>query len=453
MMVYFKKMITSLALVGMLCLPTASLFAQMQGEVLNLNLEQALDIAVSKNPTIQVAGQEIELKKAQRREAIGGLIPEVSLQGSYSRAIKKQKMAMEFGGESTTIEVGRDNTYNGGLVINFPIFAPALYKSINMSKADLELAVEKARASEIDLINEVTKAYYQVLLTQDSYEVLLKSYNQAKANFDVVEAKYKQGSVSEYDKIRAEVQVRNIKPSVVSAKNGVNLAKLQLKVLMGISSEYDVAITDNLSHYEATMYGEILDRSAFDLSNNSDLMQLDLNTKILSENVKLQRTNYLPQLSASFNYTYLSMNDDFRIAHYRWYPSSSIAVNLSIPLFKASSYAKSKQAKVQLQQMAYTRTDIERKVDMQVQSYLDNMSASSEQVMSNKEGILQAQKGRDIAQKRYEVGKGTILELNDSEVALTEASLTYNQSIYDYLIAKAELDKVLGINKSTIKNK
>lgn len=453
MMVYFKKMITSLALVGMLCLPTASLFAQMQGEVLNLNLEQALDIAVSKNPTIQVAGQEIELKKAQRREAIGGLIPEVSLQGSYSRAIKKQKMAMEFGGESTTIEVGRDNTYNGGLVINFPIFAPALYKSINMSKADLELAVEKARASEIDLINEVTKAYYQVLLTQDSYEVLLKSYNQAKANFDVVEAKYKQGSVSEYDKIRAEVQVRNIKPSVVSAKNGVNLAKLQLKVLMGISSEYDVAITDNLSHYEATMYGEILDRSAFDLSNNSDLMQLDLNTKILSENVKLQRTNYLPQLSASFNYTYLSMNDDFRIVHYRWYPSSSIAVNLSIPLFKASSYAKSKQAKVQLQQMAYTRTDIERKVDMQVQSYLDNMSASSEQVMSNKEGILQAQKGRDIAQKRYEVGKGTILELNDSEVALTEASLTYNQSIYDYLIAKAELDKVLGINKSTIKNK
>lgn len=453
MMVYFKKMITSLTLVGMLCLPTASLFAQMQGEVLNLNLEQALDIAVSKNPTIQVAGQEIELKKAQRREAIGGLIPEVSLQGSYSRAIKKQKMAMEFGGESTTIEVGRDNTYNGGLVINFPIFAPALYKSINMSKADLELAVEKARASEIDLINEVTKAYYQVLLTQDSYEVLLKSYNQAKANFDVVEAKYKQGSVSEYDKIRAEVQVRNIKPSVVSAKNGVNLAKLQLKVLMGISSEYDVAITDNLSHYEATMYGEILDRSAFDLSNNSDLMQLDLNTKILSENVKLQRTNYLPQLSASFNYTYLSMNDDFRIAHYRWYPSSSIAVNLSIPLFKASSYAKSKQAKVQLQQMAYTRTDIERKVDMQVQSYLDNMSASSEQVMSNKEGILQAQKGRDIAQKRYEVGKGTILELNDSEVALTEASLTYNQSIYDYLIAKAELDKVLGINKSTIKNK
>lgn len=453
MMVYFKKMITSLALVGMLCLPTASLFAQMQGEVLNLNLEQALDIAVSKNPTIQVAGQEIELKKAQRREAIGGLIPEVSLQGSYSRAIKKQKMAMEFGGESTTIEVGRDNTYNGGIVINFPIFAPALYKSINMSKADLELAVEKARASEIDLINEVTKAYYQVLLTQDSYEVLLKSYNQAKANFDVVEAKYKQGSVSEYDKIRAEVQVRNIKPSVVSAKNGVNLAKLQLKVLMGISSEYDVAITDNLSHYEATMYGEILDRSAFDLSNNSDLMQLDLNTKILSENVKLQRTNYLPQLSASFNYTYLSMNDDFRIAHYRWYPSSSIAVNLSIPLFKASSYAKSKQAKVQLQQMAYTRTDIERKVDMQVQSYLDNMSASSEQVMSNKEGILQAQKGRDIAQKRYEVGKGTILELNDSEVALTEASLTYNQSIYDYLIAKAELDKVLGINKSTIKNK
>ena len=72
------------------------------------------------------------------------------------------------------------------------------------------------------------------------------------------------------------------------------------------------------------------------------------------------------------------------------------------------------------------------------------MAASTEQVISNREAVVQAEKGRLIAEKRYEIGKGTILELNSSEVALTQAQLTYNQSIYDYLTAKADLDKVLG---------
>ena len=82
---------------------------------------------------------------------------------------------------------------------------------------------------------------------------------------------------------------------------------------------------------------------------------------------------------------------------------------------------------------------------MQAQSYLNNMASSTEQVVSNKEAVLQAEKGRTIAEKRYEVGRGTILELNSSEVALTQAQLTYNQSIYDYLVAKADLDLVMGV--------
>ena len=81
---------------------------------------------------------------------------------------------------------------------------------------------------------------------------------------------------------------------------------------------------------------------------------------------------------------------------------------------------------------------------MQAKSYQDNMAASSEQVSSNKENVMQAKKAVEIAGKRYEVGKGTVLELNSSQVQLTQAELTYNQSIYDYLVAKADLDQVLG---------
>ena len=424
------------------CKPTLTLFlllyvaiqsAQAQ-DTLRITLQDAVRIALSDNPTIKVAGQEILLKKEARREAYAGLFPEASLVGSYSRAIKKQSFAMM--GE--VIEVGTDNTYSGGLSVSLPVFAPALYKSISLTSTDVNLAVEKSRASRLDMVNQVTKAFFQLLLAQDSYEVLLKSYKQSEDNYNVVKAKYEQGTVSEYDKISADVQMRSLKPTVVSARNGVNLANLQLKVLMGMESDVKVAVEGNLKDYEMSMFTRQAMPRPDNLINNSTLKQLELNA------LQLKQT-----LSASFQYMYTSMNDNFKFKEYDWRPYSTIGLNLSIPLFKGSNFTQLKQTRIQMKQLEENRINTERQLTMQATSYLDNMAASTEQVVSNKEAVFQAEKGRTIAEKRYEVGKGTILELNSSEVALTEAQLTYNQSIYDYLVAKADLDLVLGIDEVT----
>lgn len=414
--------------------------AQELKDTLKLSLNQALEIALSENPTIKVASQEIRLKKEAKKEAYAGLFPEVALSGSYSRNLKIQKVSL--GGQ--VIAMGTNNNYGGGLTVSLPVYAPGLYKSINLTQADVDLAVEKSRSSKVDMINQVTKAYYQLLLAQDSYHVLLQSYAQAEATFNVVKAKYEQGAVSEYDKIRADVQVRSLKPSVVSARNGVNLAQLQLKVLMGMEANIAIAIDGNLKDYEMVMFRRQLNITPMLLDNNSGLKQLDLNKEMLKKNLSLQRTNFLPVVSLSFDYMYTSMNDNFKFSEYSWYPKSALSLNVSIPLFKASNFTKVNQTKIQLLQMAENRTNLVRQINMQATTYTDNMSASTEQVISNKENIVQAEKGYLIAGKRYEVGKGTILELNDSEVALTEAKLTYNQSIYDYLVAKADLDQVLG---------
>lgn len=263
------------------CKPTLTLFlllyvaiqsAQAQ-DTLRITLQDAVRIALSDNPTIKVAGQEILLKKEARREAYAGLFPEASLVGSYSRAIKKQSFAMM--GE--VIEVGTDNTYSGGLSVSLPVFAPALYKSISLTSTDVNLAVEKSRASRLDMVNQVTKAFFQLLLAQDSYEVLLKSYKQSEDNYNVVKAKYEQGTVSEYDKISADVQMRSLKPTVVSARNGVNLANLQLKVLMGMESDVKVAVEGNLKDYEMSMFTRQAMPRPDNLINNSTLKQLELN--------------------------------------------------------------------------------------------------------------------------------------------------------------------------------
>lgn len=410
-------------------------------DTLRISLRDAITIALSENPTIKIAGQEIELKKTANKESLAGLLPDVSLVGSYSRVIKKQSFAM--GGQ--IIQVGMLNSTSGGVNVSLPVFAPTLWRSINLTKQDVELAVEKSRESRLDMINQVTRAYYSVILSQDSYEVLKRSYQQSIDNYNVITAKFDQGTVSEYDKISAEVQMRSLKPNVVAAENAVSLAMLQLKVLMGVDGNTPIRIDDNLKNYEHAVFANEAQDAANDLSNSTSLRQLALNHKMLEETIKLKKTSFMPTLAASFQYMYTNLSEDLNISHYRWIPYSTAGLTLSIPLFKGSNFTQLKQAKIQLKELEQTQLNTKRQLDMQAQSYRNNMQSSTEQVLSNKENVNQAVKGRDIASKRYEVGRGTILELNNSEVSLTQAELTYVQSVYDYLVAKADLDKVLGV--------
>ena len=247
--------------------------AQEAKDTLTLTLDKALEIALSENPTIKVADEEISLKEVANKETWQNLLPQVSISGSLDHTIKAAQMNL--GGQSFKMGQDNSNTANAGLAVSLPLFAPSVYKAMSMTKTDIELAVEKSRASKQDLVNQVTKAYYQLMLTQDTYEVMQKSYKLAEDNFNVANAKYQQGTVSEFDKISAEVQMRSVKPSVVSASNAVTLAKLQLKVLMGITADVDLKADDNLANYETALFAGELSAGDESLINNTTMKQFE----------------------------------------------------------------------------------------------------------------------------------------------------------------------------------
>ena len=306
-------------------------------DTLKVTLKEAIQIALSENPTIKVADQEIELKKEANREVLYGLLPEVSLVGSFNHTIEKQSFAMA----GQVLRVGTLNNASGGVTASLPVFVPALYQSMKLTKTDVQLALEKARSSRLDMVNQVTKAFYQLLLAQDSYAVLQKSYKQSEDNFNVVNAKYEQGSVSEYDKISADVQMRSLKPTLVSAGNGVNLAMLQLKVLLGMESNMPVAVVGNLKDYEMAMFTRQAQPQPENIvGGNTTLRQLDLNQDMLKRNLKLKYTNFMPTLALSFQYMYTSMSENWKIADYKWNPYSTLGLSLSIPLFKGGNFSK-----------------------------------------------------------------------------------------------------------------
>lgn len=419
--------------------------AQQTGEdaALNLSLAQALEIALSENPTIKVAEQQIEVKKISKNEAWQALLPSADFSGSVQYTLLAP--VMKLNGMEFKMGADETSTWNGQFQVSLPLFAPTVYATMNLTKSDLQNAVEQSRSSKLDLINQVTKAYYQVILAQDSYDVLCKSLEQAQKNFDVVKSLYELGGTSEYDKISAEVQLRSLNPTVIQARNAVTLSKLQLKVLMGLDPEYEIVIDGSLEDYEDLLYNEALSAGSFSLENNTNMRQLKMNETMLNQTLRVQKMNFMPTLALAGTYQLQSMqNADWNIGNYNWVKSSSIVLSLSVPIFRMGNFTKIRSTKLQISQLKENIDYTEKQLSIQARSYIDNMKANAEQVASNHEAIEQAEKGREIASKRYEIGKGTILELNNSEVSLTQAKLTYSQSIYNYLAAKADLDKVLG---------
>ncbi|MCR4612636.1 MAG: TolC family protein [Bacteroidaceae bacterium] len=422
-----------------------SLMAQQTEQVgtLDLTLPRAIEIALAENPTIRVADKEVELKKITDREAWMALLPEVNVTGNLQHTLLAAEMNL--GGNK--FKMGRDNsnTVAAAATLSLPLFAPAVYQNMKLTKQDILVAQEKARQSRLDLINQVSKAFYSTLLSQDAYKVMQESYQIAKQNFDVVNAKYEQGRVSEYDKISAEVQMRSMNSSLVSAQTGLTLAQLQLKVLMGVTENVGIVIDDSLERYEDHLTLANIEADEQDLQNNSAMRQLDLNQKLLERSLKIQRTNFMPTLGFQLTGQYQSLyNDNWRLWKYEYAPSASFTLVLSIPIFKATNWTALKKTKLQISELDDTRINTRRQLTMATESYAKNMASSIVQVGSNHEAIRQAEKAVTITEKRYEVGRGTILELNQSQVALTQAKLTYNQSIYDYLVNRADLDHTLG---------
>lgn len=461
---------------------------------IELTLDKAIEIAFSENPSIKIADVEIKKKKYARRSAQSALYPQIDAVGQYSRAIKKQVVYMDFdmsssflpifSGLETTfqqtnpdtyspgqlmdninniqlpedpnarsdggLEMGKDNTWAGGFQLNLPVIVPTLWKSLELSSVDVELAVEAARSSKINMVNSVSKAYYQVLFAQDAFNVLEKSYSNAVLNHENIKLKYEQGVVSEYDLIQADVNAKNIKPNLIQARNALNLATLSLKALMGIDMEQEIEVTGSLLDYEENLYAELLSLNP-SLENNSDLIQFDLQNKQLQKSLELYRAQYLPTVAISGNYMFNSMYDDADDER-PGSPSSSLNVSVSIPIFDGFKKRNEiKQAKVALQQMQWQREDVVRNLNLAVTNSINNMTNYVEQVMSTKDVVAQAQKGYEISQKLYDTGMGTLLDLNSAQLGLTQASLAYNQAIFNFLTSKADLEKTLGVELYTQK--
>ncbi|MBQ3203667.1 MAG: TolC family protein [Alistipes sp.] len=412
---------------------------QQDAQVLMLTLKDALRIALEENPTVQIADQTVEAKKYAKRGTYAALWPEISASATYQRYIKKQRL--HFSGQ--TIEVGTANNYSAGLQAALPVVNAQLWKSLKLSAMDVELAVEQARGSRVDMVEQVSKAFYQVLLAKDSYNVYKRVYDNAVENHKIVEKRYKVGQVSEYDYITSQVSVANAEPNVFNAQNSIVVALWQLKALLGLDLDKDIDCAGSLADFEALMNAHI--DMNLNLDNNTTIRQLDIQERMLEKSVEMVKSTNLPTLALSINYNITSMAEDFKFSNYQWNPYSVAILSLNIPIFSGGKRrAELAQAKINLQNIQLQRENAERQLHTAMMQYSTTMETNLKQYHASSQTISQAKRGYDIAVKRYEVGGGTLVDIDNSQLAYTQAELSRSTAIYNYLVNQVSLEKVKG---------
>lgn len=451
-----------------------------------ITLDDALKIALSENASVRVADKEIERIGYAKKGTYASLFPQIDITGSFMRTIKKQVMYMDMdmsdfmGGGSSSgsgsegteggstgsgsgstgsetsspmagmssgggIEVGRWNTYNLGVSASMPLINAQLWKSLKISGQNVELAIEKARSSRLDMVTQVKQAYYAVLLAKEALNVYKDVYDNAVKNFEQTQMRYNAQKASELDYTRAKSTVANAIPNVYNAESSVILALWQLKAVMGVSLDQNIDVAGALGDYSDTMATDNYRSDALTLDYNTTMRQLAIQADQLAETVKMQKYAYIPSLALTFSYSLNAMTNDFKFSDYRWTPYSYVGLSLNIPIFSGGKrYNDVRQAQAQASELAIQVDDTERQLKIAIRQYLNTMETKMKSLAAAEDGVETAQKAYDIATQSYNVGRSTITELNDAQLALTQSKLAVSQSIYEYVVAKSSLEQILG---------
>ncbi len=418
---------------------------------MTLTVEDAVNIALSENPTIKVAELEVQRYDYVKRETWGNLLPQVSASGQYTRSIVKQEMAKG-------ISFGADNTLTATGNVSLPLFAPTVYRTLKMNRTQLASAVEAARASRINLVAEVKKAFYNIQLAEQSLSVLLESEKTIKRTVDDTKSKFDNGLASEYDLLTAQVQLSNLQPTIVESRNSIEVSKLLLKMYLSIPENVVVEVSGNLD----SMRDAVVDASSLstDISGNTSLRSLDLQVELLERQLKLNNASRLPTLSA-FGTVTLTGNDMGKFSFgedgtaaaatsnpFYWQHPVSAGLQLSVPIFSGlTKSSKARQIKNNMAQVRLQRDYAVRSTTVELQTSINNLIAARETMYAQEQTVAQAVKAYAISDTRYRAGAGTILELNSAQLSMTQAQLSFSQAIYNYLSAKADYDKVIGVEK------
>ncbi len=412
--------------------------------VKSYTLEQAISEAYNNNSELVNARYDKMKADYKVTEAWNeGLIPTVDFSFTYGRYFKKPVINI-FG---QNFEIGLDNQSNATLQITepIPILGTPVFQGIKIAEYYSNLTAENLFAVKNKIRTDVKKSFLNVLLLKEIVEVNASALKNSQDNLNVVELRYKNGTATEFDYLRAKVKVETLKPNVSQAENNFQLSKKALKNTMGMKHEDEIDVIGRLSYDSLEIYEMYEDELIKKISeNNVTIRQLKINKLINEELVNVDRLNFLPKLYLYGQWQNSSNeNDDRSFSAYRFNNAITAGIGLNWRFnFFTNSYKK-KQSELEVKKNEETIIDVKQKLKIQSQGILLRIEEAKSRIKANYETIKLAERGYELANSSFKSGVVRQIDVLDAELLLTQSRLAYLNSIYDYMTAKSDLEQLL----------
>jgi len=433
-----RKIITVMLILSVIILTTLMAFSEEK----EMTLEESINIALRENPSMKKADSRVKEADRTISETRGSMLPQLDVGANYTRTGNISTLNLEQLGIKGNFQ--DENNYKVYASLTQMLFDYRLITSYELSKLNFLDVTYQYDATKQDVLYNVNKTYYNVLLANSNMALAEETVTQYETQLERTQKMYKQGSVPKYDVLRVEVDLAGAQEKYITAGNNIDLSKASFNNALGIDLSTPVNIKSLLAYKPWSVdYQKSLD---YAFKNRPEILQVDNWLTIAEEKIQYAKGERYP--SVNLNAYYYSQNDTLVQPPNTW----NLTVGASVPIFHGGSIkARIEKAEEQLKQMNDQKILTYQSVELDVkQSYL-NMAEALKRIDVAEKTVASAEESKRMADLRYKGGVANIQEVLDTQTSLTSAKTNYLQAIYDYEMAKISLKKAMGMLAKTDK--
>lgn len=429
------------ALAVSICFIFSSLhgYAQQDSLLADATLPNVISYALKQQPLVQQAQVDERITDMQVKSKLADWFPQVNFNYLYQHNFQVQTNII--GGNP--IKLGVDNTSALQFSASQTIFNRDVLLAKRTGTIVRQQAQQQTAGTKIDVVANVSKAFYDVLATEQQIKVtdenitrLQKSLNDAKNQYDA-------GVVDKTDYKRATIALNNALAARKSNEEVLKAKKAYLKQLMN----YPVSADLNIIYDSATLEGEIAVDTAqgADYSKRIEYRILETQRSLQEANVQYNKWAYIPSLSANGAYNLNYLNNSFGKLYNTSYPNSYAGLTLSFPIFQGGKrHYNIKQAEWELKRTDLDIVNLKNEVNSEYSAALAGYKANLANYLAVKENVELAKEVYEVIQLQYRSGVKTYLEVITAETDLRTAQINYFDALYGVLSSKIDVQKSLG---------
>ena len=433
----------------------------------SMSLEECIAYALENNEQLKIAKLENGIAETQVNEALAGGLPQINgsigitrnftvqvtpipdfISPSVYQILVNENLVNAGPGEFGTFPAAFGTDWNGqaGLSVRQLVFDGSFFVGLKAAKTVRELSKKQEIQQEVDIIENVSKAYYLVLVSVKNLEFVARNFATIDTLYRETSALYENGFAEKIDVSRLKIQHNNLRASLENNTEQLVTSYNLLKFQMGMPLNDRINLTDELSD---ELIASIETNEESDFTNRPEYDVLQTNKSLLALNVKNFQSQYVPNLYANYNFGWTSGTNTFGdLTDFgdQWFEYSNLGLTLSIPIFDGLyKRANVQRNRIQMDQIQLSIDQLENNVNREIIEARVNLENAKRNIEAQKENVDLAEEVYEVTRIKYQEGVGSNFEVVEANTDLKESQTNYLNAVYEGITSQIELKKALGI--------